>query len=318
MVVTLHRVAIPPIEALVRTAQTMAIDEVTAEVVGALSEAGIEVIVLKGPSLAQWLYPDGVRPYGDTDLLVNPSSFAAAVRILIQRGFGDPSYGPAQHATTYYRRSEAGVLFSVDLHRTIPLVTASPATLWREFSTATDEIVVARRRVRVLGIPHRALHLAIHAVQHALESGGPKEDLRRAIEILPNEDWEQAAEISRRVGAEDALAAGLCLTPGGTALAEQLQLTSSRRGLLRMASAAELNPQAYQIQRLIDADGWQGRLRMLANPLFMSPSIMRQNSALARRGPVGLVACYAARPFVLLARLRPALAARRRILRSNG
>jgi Uncharacterised nucleotidyltransferase len=318
MVVTLHRVATPPIDALVRTAQAMAIDEVTAEVVDALSVAGIEVIVLKGPSLAQWLYPDGVRAYGDTDLLVSPSSFAGAARILAQLGFSDPSYGPAQHATTYYRRDGAGVLFSVDLHRTIPLVTVSPAALWREFSSATDEMVVARRAVRVLGIPHRAVHLAIHAVQHALESGGPKEDLRRAIDVLAREDWEQAAEVSRRMGAEDALAAGLCLAPGGAQLADQLQLTTARRGILQMASSAELNPQAYQLQRLIDAEGFGARLRMLANPLFMSPAIMRQNSALARRGPLGLVACYAVRPFVLMSRLRPALAARRRILRSDG
>ncbi|HEY1829086.1 MAG TPA: nucleotidyltransferase family protein [Acidimicrobiales bacterium] len=305
-----------PIDALVRTAHAMAIDEVTAEVVTSLSDAGIEVVLLKGPALAQWLYPDSVRAYGDTDLLVNPSSFSAAARVLSGIGFADPWYGPAEHAITYHRRNGAGVVFSVDLHRTIPLVTASPAALWREFSSDTAEITVARRSVRVLGVPHLGLHLAIHAVQHASESGGPKEDLRRAIDVMEFEDWQRTTEASRRMGAEDALAAGLCLAPGGPELAERLQLTSARRGLLRMASA-ELNPQAYQLQRLIDADGWQGRLRMLANPLFMSPAIMRQDSALARRGTLGLVACYAIRPFVLLGRLRPALAARRRILRSD-
>jgi hypothetical protein len=43
--------------------------------------------------------------------------------------------------------------------------------------------------------------------------------------------------------------------------------------------------------------------------------VMRQVSPLARRGRIGLTLAYAARPFILVRRIGPALATRRRILK---
>jgi hypothetical protein len=63
------------------------IDALTAEVAGALNSDGIETLVLKGPVLAKWLYPEEVRAYSDSDLLVATGSHAHAVEVLERARF---------------------------------------------------------------------------------------------------------------------------------------------------------------------------------------------------------------------------------------
>src|SRR5581483_7959630 len=128
-------------------------------------------VLLRGPSIAQWLYPTDFRPYGDTDLLVSPSDFAAAARVLRRIGFGNPTRGRSLHAHTY-RRLETPMAqpLCVDLHRSLPYVTAPTREAWRMLSSGDDTVRVAGIEVRVLGIPQRLFHIAIHAVQHAFET----------------------------------------------------------------------------------------------------------------------------------------------------
>jgi hypothetical protein len=66
---------------------TLAVDRVTAEVISAFDAAGIPSILLKGPSIARWLYPAGGRGYVDTDLLVQRQQFSRASDLLKDLGF---------------------------------------------------------------------------------------------------------------------------------------------------------------------------------------------------------------------------------------
>ena len=101
-------------------ARNFAIDALTAEVAGAFGREGIEMLVLKGPVLAKWLYPGEVRPYNDSDLMVAPEDRARAVGVLERLGFVDdrpwvPSpacRGPGGHAVQS-RRSHGGPSLSV-------------------------------------------------------------------------------------------------------------------------------------------------------------------------------------------------------------
>ena len=68
-------------------ALTAEVDALTAEVAGAFGREGIETLVLKGPVLAKWLYPDKVRPYLDSDLMVAPDDRSRAVGVLERLGF---------------------------------------------------------------------------------------------------------------------------------------------------------------------------------------------------------------------------------------
>ncbi len=223
---------------LIGAAVTMAVDHVTEEVVGAFDRADVPSMLLKGPSIARWLYPAGGRGYRDTDLLVRPEDFGRAAAVLRELGFGAPSHALVDHAHTY-ARGAGGYAQSVDLHRTLPYVAAPPADVWRALHAGHDAIALGEIDVDVLGVPQRCLHIAIHALQHAFEARGPFEDLRRAVDAASFEEWAEAASISRRLGAEDALAAGLCLVPQGEALSDRLGLTAERRGIVRIAATVD-------------------------------------------------------------------------------
>ncbi|HWD53967.1 MAG TPA: hypothetical protein VG346_02540, partial [Acidimicrobiales bacterium] len=186
-------------------------------------------------------------------------------------------------------------------------------------SRSKSSIMLGDVGVDVLGVPERCLHMAVHAVQHAFEIGeasGPFEDLRRAVAAGTIEEWSEAATVSRVLGAEDAMAAGLCLVPAGEALCARLRLTTARRGIVRIATTVDHNDlPAYQLQRFVDAENLGERLRLLVNPIMLSPANLRQVSPLARHGRVGLGLAYAARPFVVASRVGSALISRRRILK---
>ncbi len=303
---------------MIGAAVTMAVDQVTEEVVAAFTEARVASLLLKGPSIAQWLYAEGGRVYRDTDLLVSPEDFGRASDLLRLRGFGAPSHALVDHAHTY-QRDASGYAQTVDLHRTLPYFASSPAEVWRVLSRSKSSITLGEVDVDVLGVPARCLHMAVHAVQHAFEAGeasGPFEDLRRAVAAGTSEEWSEAAAVSRALGAEDAMAAGLCLLPEGEALCARLRLTADRRGIVRIAATVgHQELPAYQLQRFFDAQSFGERLRLLVNPVMLSPANMRQVSPLARHGRVGLALAYAARPFVVASRAGSALVSRRRILK---
>jgi hypothetical protein len=303
---------------LVRTAQTMAIDRLTAEVVTAFESDGIGSVLLKGPSIAAWLYPEGGRFYGDSDVLVDPAQFAEASHALVTMGFEKTVRGQAEHAHTYRRTGPSGWYEYVDLHRTIPLAAASPSDVWKALRTGAETQRVGGSDVAVLGIPQRILHIALHAVQHAFETKGPYEDLRRAVAMVDQASWQQAVMISRRIGAEDALAAGLCLIPEGASIAQGLDLTDARRGIVRIATSPQSQGAAYHLQRFLDAPTLGERVKLIVDPLFPSPAVLRQGSELARRGRTGLVVAYLGRPVTLARRLGPALTLRRHILKPHG
>jgi len=100
--------------AISAAAHSLAVDQVTAEVVTALRARAIEPVLLKGPSFADWLYPDGLlRPYVDSDLLVAPAQQDAAAETLRSLGFTDGMAAAAaperdDHSRTFHRRRSGG------------------------------------------------------------------------------------------------------------------------------------------------------------------------------------------------------------------
>src|SRR4051812_17555038 len=76
------------------------VDAVTVEVHRALDAAEIPHVLLKGPSIAGWLYGiDELRVYGDSDFLVAPRDWKRACAVLSGLGF----------ATDVDRRSHPGL-----------------------------------------------------------------------------------------------------------------------------------------------------------------------------------------------------------------
>ena len=97
-----------------------------AEIADAFTRSGIRLIVLKGLSLAERLYPDpACRPMEDLDLLVRPEHLPTADRLLPSLGYSDRTFGIED-----YRNPETRIV--VDLHAGLLNTTRLPVrrTAW--------------------------------------------------------------------------------------------------------------------------------------------------------------------------------------------
>jgi hypothetical protein len=278
--------------ALVMMAYGLRIDGLAAEAHRLLEEGGVQSILLKGRVLADWLYErDEVRTYGDADLLVAPEHWTDAHQILQYAGFSgelDDLGHPRMESHTSYPFVRGDD--HVDLHCTIWGVGAPPAAIWAEVWPTTERKQVGGRELPVLAPPARAMHVALHAVQHGALDTKMTADLERAVDKVPLEVWKGAAELAERLDATAPFATGLRMVPAGRKLASEL-------GLDRVRSVrAELSlsgvPLAQGFEHLANTAGIWTRIRLVARELVPSPAFMRWWSPLAQRGGAGLVAAY--------------------------
>src|ERR1700733_8351085 len=118
-----------PHPALLRAARAFSCDRISVEVISAMRAADIGPVLLKGPSIARWLYPDGGRSYVDTDILVPACDVDRTAAVLRSLGFTSllDGFHPLERdtyleETTFVRRAESGLGPDgmVDLHRNLP------------------------------------------------------------------------------------------------------------------------------------------------------------------------------------------------------
>lgn len=257
--------------------------------------------MLKGPALRQWLYdPTEPRASVDLDLLVAPSEFARAERLLRELGFDREMSGWSTDAHGLCRADGD----AVDLHRSLPGIGVEPAIAWAALSADAAPLLVAGTEAECLSAPARALHLGLHAFQHP-EAVKPHEDLERGIEQLDLSIWRQAAQLARSLEATAAFTGGLRSAEAGSRLADGLVLPPTEE----IERPKPTGP-GLTIGLILSERGWRRRLARAAWHAVPPPAYLRSWAPLARRGPLGLALAYALRPFVLLARLATAWASR--------
>jgi hypothetical protein len=287
---------------IVETARSLQLDLTAAEVGAALAKANVECIVVRGPSLARWLYPrNQSRNYIDVDLLVAPDGFATAERTLEELGFAhiptmmQRSDDRPVHARTWHRETDSAV---IDLHRTVIGARAPDSLVWGVIHRETEPIHVGGRQLEGLNAAATALVVALHAAQHGKESVKRVRDLRHALERLPTQTWEEAARLARQLDATESLAVGLRLLPVGSFLADDLGLPTelTPETVLRAGTPP---PTALGFEWLTHVPGVRGKARLLARKLVPDVEFMRAWSPLARHGSLGLATAYLWRPFWL-------------------
>lgn len=288
---------------LLAAAQALAVDAATAEVSTALARAGVASVLLKGPTLAEWLYRDGsVRSYTDVDLLVAPDRIPAAEAVLARLGF-EPLEEDSDHAEPWARPAD---LARVDLHRRLWRSAAPPARAWSILcERAVATMPVAAVDVTVPTLPARALLVACHAAQHADVGGKPLEDLRRALDAAPPEVWREAAALAEALGLLHALADGLSLTPAARAVADGLPLVALLQRSPDLAAA--------RLERIATTDGLPRRARLVLGVIVPPPDVLRWSSGIARRGRRGLAVAYVVRAVRIVVEVVPALLRWRRL-----
>jgi Uncharacterised nucleotidyltransferase len=270
----------------------LAIDFLAAEVAGRMDAAGVGCILLKGPALAEWLYPDGSRTYEDCDLLIEPGRRPDAEAVLRDLGFRpyDPPPVAAGLGIPVSRCWMRG-WERIDVHNSFWGLTAEPASVWATFAAESVTEVVARREVRMPSRSARVLLVALHAVHHGSGAPQPLADLARALEREPDVAWSEALGLARRLGGEAAFWAAFALLPGGVDRARALGLP--RPLTLETALVATGLPVSEGFERLARAEGAVARLRLARAELLPSAEFMRWRYARARSSSTGLALAYA-------------------------
>jgi len=277
-------------------ARNLQIDRMIAEVFDAFAAASIEAILLKGPAIAGWLYAEGeIRAYGDGDFLVQRGQWEAASTVLRKLGFQE-DIARLEHPNLesfasypWGRETEGAGMQSIDMHATLAGIVADFQRVWSVLSSGTAEILIAGRRVPILGEPARTMHIALHAAHH--HEGKPMRDLERALERLDDGLWSQAAAVAEALDATAAFATGLRLTPAGDELARRLRVHEARS--VAATLKIEEVPLSEGLEHLASAPGLRAKLAIVRNELVPTPDFLRWwTPALARRGRLGLAAAY--------------------------
>jgi hypothetical protein len=279
-------------------AKNLRIDAATAEVLNAFSAAGVESLLLKGASLARWLYDAGEpRPQGDFDLLVPPSDRPIAEQVLSELGFErsvDEREMPSwwrDHGVAWLRHDDAVAL---DLHRTLTGVGVDENRLWTTLSQSADTIVVGKARAATLPVHGLAFHVALHAAQHGQGWDDMLAELDRAIQRADMATWRAAADLAESLDATAAFATGLRLVPAGRELADELGLPASQP--LDVALRAGTPPPiALGFDQLSRATGVRARLSILRHKLLPPPTFIRHQFPEARASRLALALAYVKR-----------------------
>ena len=286
------------------------VDRLTARMSGELSARGIGHILLKGPSLARWLYPpDEIRTYGDSDLLVQAAQWDATTAVLRENGFQDAMAAMAhprmESLSSHPWESPDG---DVDLHATLDGLTASPPEVWAALSTGTETMSIGGREVTVLSPTARLMHVALHA--RSLQSQALR-DLELALERFGDSDWAEAAGLAERLGGTAAFAAGLRARESGLALAERLDVAGVSSVETELQEGGV--PLAAGLHALAQAKGVRRRLAVAGREIVPTPEFIRfWSPRLARRGAAGMALAYAWRPLWLVSKLPAAIRELRR------
>jgi Uncharacterised nucleotidyltransferase len=251
---------------LLATARALAVDRFTAEVVTAFSAAGIEPVLLKGPTVASWLYPEGGRPYGDADLLVSPQQLIDAADALTRMGFQPVREYVSWHAHPWIRDADGA---EIDLHVRLCGPTGPAQQAWDELQDWLAETELFAVRVKTLNLPGQALQVILHARQHG-DHAKPREDLRRALDLTSVATWRKAERLADRLDGLRAMAAGLELEPAGQRLIERLPLVRA----VRLADQANA-PLAVGFARFSSAHGAREKLRVAIDAIAPSEEQVR-------------------------------------------
>ena len=257
------------------TAITLRLDRETVRLAKVFAEAELDYVLLKGPALKAWLYPDAARAYGDIDLLIPPQALERAAALLATLGYvahmpKANSVELTAHSRNFVHRD--GVV--LDLHTRLSGANATEDAVWEALSQGADIILLEDHAVKICGLHARIVIVVLHAAQHGQHESKPMEDLHRMGRCVSTKDLVVAAQMADDIGATESFAAGLCLDPHLRELAPHLaRLPVSLSVRARMAGMHH-KPGGAKIVAARSGD-WPSRLRLLAGVLWPTVDFLR-------------------------------------------
>lgn len=180
-------------------------------VLAEFEEAGVAVLTLKGPALAEALYRDpGLRPFTDLDLLVHATDVRRAVSVLSRLGYRhqDPGHSLEydlawRQAARFVAGESTGDLVPVDLHWGLldyPGIARGPSMDLHEVWERAVKVGAWSQAARGLCPEDLLTYLALHwAVHHAFSGALWGLDLALLLRCHGGElDWGAVTERGTR------------------------------------------------------------------------------------------------------------------------
>ena len=240
-----------------------------------LEVAGVESLLLKGPVLQRWLYPDFTRHYGDIDLLVSPDQQRRAIGLLADQGYYDPMPGAVGLETSAHARALAhadGCV--VDLHTRLSGITVADNVAWDALRSESGFLNLAGGTVRVCGPVGQLLVVVLHAAQHGIDEPKPLEDLRRAAHLVDATAVRAAAEMATALGAAESFAAGLRLESLLAGLTPELA-SAPQTLLVRARLASRHGVPGVALLVALMGSPWRVQLRLATRAVWPTGDLLR-------------------------------------------
>jgi len=152
--------------------------QVLGEIAAAFDDRRVPFVLLKGEALSKGLYPqEGLRPYGDIDLLIRPEAYETAKEILVELGFGlrlPTKEGEKLRLFGEIEFDKKGrFTVTVDLHWDTLMTSWEPRSLFSgdETWSSLDQIYLGARALPVLRGELLLLYLSVHFAFHHVFDG---------------------------------------------------------------------------------------------------------------------------------------------------
>jgi Uncharacterised nucleotidyltransferase len=238
-------------------ARTLQLDGVAIEIVRVFASADVPCLLLKGASVAKWLYPNEARPSIDVDIFVPRAQWSQAIQQIERVGFRRDRLGNT--GGNWYRVKDRAWL---DVHYTLLGLRVPPSHLWTTLWNERDTMELHGATIPILNERARLFHVVIHALQTGNAKAKAADDLARAIKCVSFEHWQQAWALARTLQADHLFATALRLyAAGGTEIADRLG-APRRIPFLQCVHAIESVPGSVALAELIEGR-WQQRFALL-------------------------------------------------------
>jgi len=292
-------------------ARLLLMEMAAGEAVRRLGESGIDCILLKGPAIARWLYEESeVRPSRDVDLLVRVADVAPATVALGELGYSCRRVGAAACELSTVELELLGTNgVCIDLHHGLLGVPDLSEGGWEVlFGRAVGFRLASGADVRVLDVPARTMHLALHAAQNGPVDEKAVDDLERGLAKLPFAAWQAAATVAQELDALAAFGSGLRLCEAGRRVATELDVSpvTNTELVLRSRSA----PQgSLFFERLAEASGGIRKIKLIGRKLWPTSVCLRADSVVPLDRPLSLAGARLKRLASVVRRTPSALSA---------
>jgi len=239
-------------------------------VAGALRDAGVEPLLVKGPAVADRWYEDrSLRTFVDLDLLVSRDRLGAAAAALRPLGYEPqvefrPGFGELHGHDVHVVRGIGRSRIDVELHWRIGDDPAGEALGFERLAQGAERL----DGVAAPAPPEQLLALALHLLGDRAKRLIWVEDVVRVARVATGEEWSRAFEVAEATGLSWVLHRALDYAAALLGLERERPLPAGPPppwGPLRAAETLDLRASTH-VGRLA-ALGWGGRARYLRDVL---------------------------------------------------